>query len=206
METENGKAFKPKNKGTKVLFQNPVIEKLSRTHIAIPIAMFCLVSIGLLIYGSSNTALRWYELVLLFVAGLLTFTLVEYLVHRYLFHMETDTELKEKIQYSFHGVHHEFPKDRDRLAMPPLVSAMLCLVLFFTFRWVLGDYAYGFLPGFVLGYAAYLFVHFAVHAFQPPRNFLKVLWVNHGIHHYKNNERAFGVSSPLWDFIFRTLP
>jgi sterol desaturase/sphingolipid hydroxylase (fatty acid hydroxylase superfamily) len=44
-----------------------------------------------------------------------------------------------------------------------------------------------------------------VHAFQPPKNFFKVLWVNHSIHHYKDGEVVFGVSSPLWDYIYGTM-
>jgi sterol desaturase/sphingolipid hydroxylase (fatty acid hydroxylase superfamily) len=120
--------------------------------------------------------------------------------------METDTELKEKIQYSFHGIHHEYPKDKGRLAMPPVVSILLAAGLLFAFHWAIGEYTFAFLPGFVMGYASYLFVHFIVHAYQPPKNLFKILWVNHGIHHYKDHSKAFGVSSPLWDYVFRTLP
>jgi sterol desaturase/sphingolipid hydroxylase (fatty acid hydroxylase superfamily) len=69
----------------------------------------------------------------------------------------------------------------------------------------MGDYAFAFLPGFLVGYASYLAVHYMVHAYQPPRNFMKMLWVNHGIHHYKDGEIIFGVSSPLWDYIFGTM-
>jgi sterol desaturase/sphingolipid hydroxylase (fatty acid hydroxylase superfamily) len=103
-------------------------------------------------------------------------------------------------------VHHEYPKDKGRLAMPPLVSVALALGLLYGFYQLIGEYTYAFLPGFIMGYAAYLFVHFAVHAYQPPKNFLKILWVNHGIHHYKDNNKAFGVSSPLWDIVFGTMP
>ena len=37
-------------------------------------------------------------------------------------------------------------------------------------------------------------------------NFLKTLWVHHAIHHYKDDTRAYGVSSPLWDWILGTMP
>ena len=58
----------------------------------------------------------------------------------------------------------------------------------------------------MVGYAFYLLVHYAVHIFRPPNNFLKALWSNHAIHHYSNNEILYGVSSPLWDYVYRTLP
>ena len=199
-------AIKPKNKGQKVIFDNPILESLTRTHISVPITIFVLFSTGLIIYAFIYAALPPYLIISLFIIGFLIFTLIEYLVHRYVFHMETDTELKEKIQYSFHGIHHEYPKDKGRLAMPPVVSVLLAAALLFTFHWIIGEYTFAFLPGFVMGYASYLFVHFVVHAYQPPKNFFKILWINHGIHHYKDHNKAFGVSSPLWDFVFRTLP
>ncbi|QHT67890.1 fatty acid hydroxylase [Rhodocytophaga rosea] len=199
-------AVRPKNTGQKVIFDNPVLESLTRTHIAVPISIFVLFSIGLIVYAFTYSQLPSYLIGILFISGLLIFSLVEYIVHRYVFHMDTDTDLKEKIQYNFHGVHHEYPKDKGRLAMPPIVSVILAISLLYVFHLVIGEYTFAFLPGFVMGYASYLFVHFAVHAYQPPKNFFKVLWVNHGIHHYKDHNKAFGVSTPLWDFIFGTLP
>lgn len=197
---------KPKNNGTKQLFQNPVLEKLTRTHIAIPISLFIGISAGLIYYGTILTNLAAWQFITLFFVGLIVFSFVEYNVHRRVFHMEPDTPRKVKIQYAMHGVHHEYPKDKDRLAMPPLLSLVISSALGGIFYLVMGDYMFGFLPGFLTGYATYLFVHYAVHAFAPPKNFLKVLWVNHGIHHYKDHDKAFGVSSPLWDWVFRTLP
>jgi sterol desaturase/sphingolipid hydroxylase (fatty acid hydroxylase superfamily) len=69
----------------------------------------------------------------------------------------------------------------------------------------MGDFVFSFLPGFLTGYAFYLSIHYMVHAFPPPKNFFKVLWVNHSIHHYKEGEYVFGVSSPLWDYVYGTM-
>lgn len=200
------KEIKPNNKGTKKLSDNAFIERITRTHISIPITLFLIYSSGLLYYSAENTNLSIPTTIALFLVGLLAFSLVEYLMHRYLFHMEVYTEARKKMQYIMHGVHHEFPKDKDRLAMPPLASLTIATTLLFLLRFIMQDYVFAFLPGFLCGYAGYLFVHYIVHAFQPPKNFFKRLWVHHGIHHYKDNEKAFGVSSPLWDYIFRTMP
>lgn len=194
------------NKGTKVLFKNRFLERLSRTHISVPILILSVYSLVLLYYAFFHLHFAGVTIVSLFLAGFFTFTFVEYIIHRYLFHMDTSTRFKEKVQYAFHGIHHEYPKDKDRLAMPPLLSFTLATIFFLLFQFLMGEYVYVFLPGFLIGYSSYLGVHFAVHAFQPPNNFLKVLWINHGIHHYKDHDRAFGVSSPFWDFVFRTLP
>ena len=89
--------------------------------------------------------------------------------------------------------------------MPPILSITLSTLLLLLFRLVLGDFVFSFLPGFLAGYAAYLAVHYMVHAFQPPKNFLKMLWVNHAVHHYKNGVGVYGVSSPLWDYVYGTM-
>ncbi len=198
--------LKPHNSGSKRLSNSAIIERLTRTHIAIPITLFSIYSGCLLYWNITNTSLSLVTSVSLFFIGLLAFSLVEYLMHRYLFHMEIYTETRKKMQYIMHGVHHDFPRDKDRLAMPPLASLTIATLLLFLFRLIMQDYVFAFLPGFLIGYAAYLFVHYIVHAFQPPKNFFKKLWVHHGIHHYKNSNTAFGVSSPLWDYIFRTMP
>jgi len=195
----------PKAEGTKV-FKNPIIEKLTRTHVAVPISILSSFVAWMVYWGIITTPLSILAIIGLFLVGVLAFSLVEYLIHRYFFHMPTTTPSREKMQYNFHGIHHEFPKDKDRLAMPPLVSAAISTGLYFLFVWLMGDMVYGFLPGFLVGYTLYLVVHFIVHAYQPPKNIFKHLWIHHGIHHYKDHERAFGVSSPLWDFIFRTMP
>src|SRR5260221_3759031 len=198
-------AIKPKIKGTKRLFKNPVLEKLTRTHIAVPLVIFFSYASALLYWSITHTALSIGATVGMFFIGTATWTWVEYNVHRYLFHMGADTEQRAKVQYTLHGVHHEFPKDKERLAMPPIVSITIATLLLFLFRLLLGDLAFSFLPGFLVGYAAYLSVHYMIHSFQPPKNFLKILWVNHSIHHYKNGEEVFGVSSPLWDYVYGTM-
>ncbi len=196
---------KPQNKGTKQLFNSPILEKLSRTHISVPLTVFFLYSAVLLYWSITHTSLSAVVTVGFFVIGLVFFTWVEYLAHRYLFHMDTYTKARDKIQYTIHGVHHEFPKDKTRLAMPPILSVTFSTILLLLFRLIMGDYVFAFLPGFLTGYAAYLSVHYMVHAFQPPKNFLKYLWINHSTHHYKNGEMVFGVSSPLWDYIYGTM-
>jgi len=196
---------KPQSKGTKVLFKNPILEKLSRTHIAVPLVIFFSYAAGLLFWSVTHTTLTPLLTTLLFFIGWVFFGWVEYNVHRYVFHMGTHTDRRAKFQYTMHGVHHEFPKDKDRLAMPPVLSITIATLLLFAFRLILGDLVFAFLPGFLVGYAMYLMVHYMVHAYQPPRNFLKHLWINHSVHHYKNGAVVFGVSSPLWDYIYGTM-
>ncbi len=193
-------------KGENRVFQNPILEKLTHTHIAWPLSIFYGLAVILLAYTFYYGILGAGASILIFLGGFLSFTLVEYLVHRYTFHMEADTPKKERLQYVLHGAHHDYPKDKTRLAMPPIVSIVLAGGFFLMYRLIMGQYGIPFTAGFVAGYASYLCVHYSVHAFPPPKNFLKFLWVHHALHHYQQSDAAYGVSSPFWDYIFRTMP
>ena len=198
--------MKPNHKGRAQIFENPVLERLTRTHIALPISIFIAIAMGLIYYGIMYSFIGVLEAVTLFFTGWLLFSLLEYIAHRFLFHMETDTPAKARIQYTFHGNHHDFPKDKERLAMPPILSVFISSLLFFVFKLVFGQFVFGILAGVLFGYAMYLLVHYAVHAYAPPKNFLKTLWIHHSIHHYKDPNVAYGVSSPLWDYVLGTMP
>lgn len=197
----------PKTTGSKKLFENRFLESLTRTHVAIPISIFFIYAAALLTYSvKTNTDLTVLATVGIFFLGFFTFTLAEYLIHRYIFHLPGNTKTKEKLQYTLHGVHHEYPKDKQRLAMPPIMSITIGTVLLLVFRLFLGDLVFAFLPGFLVGYACYLCVHYILHIFRPPNNWLKILWSIHAVHHYKDQTKAFGVTSPLWDYVFGTMP
>ena len=201
-------AVTPKNKGTKKLFENKILEKLTRTHISIPISFFLIYSSALLYYSirSIGTLTAW-QTTGLFFAGVVFFTLVEYVMHRFLFHISTKTEKRANFQYTLHGVHHEFPKDKERLAMPPIMSLAIATFLLFFFKFFIGDLVFAFLPGFLVGYALYLSMHFILHTFKAPKNgSFNFLWANHAVHHYKDQSKAFGVTSPFWDYVFQSMP
>jgi sterol desaturase/sphingolipid hydroxylase (fatty acid hydroxylase superfamily) len=201
-----GRLDRPDNYGSAQIFSNPVLERISRTHISIPIILFLAISSVSLFYGVTATSIPLGFGLVVAVLGIVAFTFVEYMMHKHFFHMEPDTPIKDKLQYGIHGVHHDYPRDKDRLAMPPFVSAAYAAILHLVFTLLMGDFALYFLPGFLVGYSGYLGVHYVVHVYNPPKNFFKVLWVHHAIHHYKDPDSAFGVSSPLWDYLLGTLP
>ena len=188
------------------LFKSPVLEALTRTHIAFPLTIFY--GVGFLAFFGS---LVWIGIgvvpaISLFLVGAFFFTLVEYLVHRYLYHMEADTPRKARLQYLFHGIHHDHPRDKKRLALPPLMSVLVAAMFVGLFRLLMGTYGYAFGGGFMTGYATYLLAHYAIHVYSPPKNALGAIWKHHNLHHFVGDTGAFGVSSPLWDHIFGTMP
>lgn len=203
---KTNQTYSPKEAGKKKMFQSQFVELFTHTHPYVAISMFIIIGIVLSSYAFINHLIDFYSLLILFPIGIFTFTFVEYMVHRFVFHMEITNKIKEKIQYGAHGVHHEYPNDEGRLVMPPLLSLPLSTLLFFIAYLIAGNFAFAFMAGFFTGYGLYLFVHYIVHAWKMPKNNFKTLWLYHNIHHYQNEEVAFGVTSHFWDRVFGTMP
>jgi sterol desaturase/sphingolipid hydroxylase (fatty acid hydroxylase superfamily) len=197
-----------KHAGSRRMFKSDFLESLSRTHISVPLIIFYGTAAVLMTYEFIyNNTLFWWQLLIAFFAGFLGWTLFEYLAHRFIFHVgENASDFRKKIQDTLHGVHHEFPRDKGRLAMPPTISVVIATLVILLFNYIFGTYGFSVVAGFLAGYATYLIVHYSVHAFRPPRNIFRKLWINHSLHHYKNPGQIFGVSSPLWDYVFGTMP
>lgn len=141
------------------------------------------------------------ESILYFSIGAFVWTLVEYLIHRFLFHIKAG-----RFQYLIHGVHHEFPRDKERLMMPPLPGLLLVIFFFGLWSLLFGSKAYAFMSGFVLCYMFYTFIHYILHAWKPIKG-LTFLWTHHHKHHNPVFEHtSYGVSSPFWDYVFGTMP
>ncbi|MBK6892300.1 MAG: sterol desaturase family protein [Flavobacteriales bacterium] len=188
------------------IFKNPVLEAFSKTHIAIPLALFWSVGIITLWYSMAKLAISWQTVLVFFLGGIVLFTLVEYVMHRYLYHIPAQSEKRKRFQYVIHGIHHEHPRDKARLAMPPLVSIVLSILFISLFRLLIGPNGYAFGGGFLFGYSTYLLAHYAIHIYKQPKNFLGIIWKHHNLHHYVGDDGAFGVSTPFWDYIFGTMP
>lgn len=141
----------------------------------------------------------------LFIGGVLLWTLFEYLIHRYLFHLKGDSTFIKKFTYLMHGVHHKQPRVENWVFMPPLPGTFYVVVFFGLFGLLLNSFAPVFLSGFLLGYLIYAIIHFYIHLKKPIKRF-SFFWRHHSLHHYKYPSKAFGVSSPLWDIVFHTMP
>ena len=200
------KDFRVSNKGTVQLFSNPVLERMTRTPFAFPVTFFYLLATAVIIYYTENYYRTLPVLIVFFFSGMLAFTLIEYLMHRFVYHFPAKNQKQKDIQYSIHGVHHEYPRDKDRLVMPPIISMTLAIAFFFFFNFIFGDNGLPFFAGFSAGYSSYLVIHYAVHKWRPPKNFLRYWWKHHSLHHYHSVDAAFSVSFPLWDVLFRTMP
>jgi sterol desaturase/sphingolipid hydroxylase (fatty acid hydroxylase superfamily) len=136
--------------------------------------------------------------------GILTWTLAEYLIHRYPFHWSPKNKLGKQLVYSMHGNHHEDPFDPLRGVMPiaPAIFYISLLYLFFKF-FLPVQYLNIFFAGFLIGYLCYDGIHYYTHHAKPKNKIGKYLRRVHLVHHV-HDDTMFGISSPLWDFVFGT--
>jgi len=193
------------NKGQARLFENPYLEMLTKANPIVIWSMYLPLIIGFPVYAHTNLQYSFNSLALLFLGGMFFWTLFEYLAHRFLFHWVAESPRAQKVVYIMHGNHHHYPRDKERLFMPPLPSIILASVIFALHYLLIGSTSFAFFPGFLLGYLLYASMHYAIHAWNPPFRWMKPLWRNHHLHHYKDEHKGFGVSSTLWDHVFGTM-
>jgi dihydroceramide fatty acyl 2-hydroxylase len=189
------------------MFENEFLERFSRIHPAtiflvwIPVGAFFLAR-SILRHDVSPGATAG-----LVAAGVFSWTLTEYVLHRWIFHWTKDTPAGRRIHFLLHGVHHDFPNDKDRLVMPLPTSVPLAVIFYTLFLLLLGrTHGEPFFVGFTIGYLFYDGTHYFVHHFVPKSRWGKFLRRHHLTHHFADHDGGFGVSSPLWDYVFRTLP
>lgn len=188
------------------LFESRFFDFFSRIHPAVPALIFVPV-IAILFWLGASDGQGALELVLLAAGGIALWTLAEYWLHRKLFHWEPDHPIGRRMHFIIHGVHHDHPNDKLRLVMPPGASIPLAALFFGLFYLVFGlPTALPLFAGFLIGYLVYDYTHYYVHHFVPKSDFAKRLREQHMRHHFQDHRYGFGVSSPLWDFVFRTLP
>ena len=193
------------NKGQAQLFRNQYLEMLTKTHPLVIWGIYLPLIIYFLYYSNATLGFSIWRISLTFFIGIFSWTFFEYIMHRFIFHFIAESERSRKIVYVMHGNHHEYPRDRERLFMPPVPSIILSSTVFLLIYAFIQKNTFMFFPGFILGYLLYGSMHYAIHAWNPPFKWLKPLWRNHHLHHYKNDHRGFGVSTTVWDRVFGTM-
>jgi sterol desaturase/sphingolipid hydroxylase (fatty acid hydroxylase superfamily) len=86
------------------------------------------------------------------------------------------------------------------------VSATLFWVFLGLFVLVLGELAWGFHAGFVVGYMWYDLGHYYLHHFQPRSKWARAWRRHHMMHHAEKvaGDRKYAVSNTFWDHVFGT--
>lgn len=141
--------------------------------------------------------------------GLFLWSLVEYVLHRFLFHIEAalpDHPIALTLHFLLHGVHHYLPMDRYRLVMPPALFLLLATPFYklahavFYWDWYVANMVFS---GGIFGYICYDLTHYFLHHKTLPA-YWKSLKKYHLQHHFADFENGFGVTSRFWDRVFGT--
>ena len=188
------------------LFNSDFLDKFTRVHWTVPMILYLPVVGACLYLAVDEGVVTVANGMLLFVTGLVGWTLTEYLMHRFIFHYEPRSEWGKKLHFFAHGVHHDYPNDSKRLVLPPSVSIPLAFFFYYLFRLIFGPFfLMPYYAGFILGYVFYDTIHYATHHLPMKGKIGLFLKQYHILHHYQDFTLGFGVSSPLWDHIFGTV-
>ncbi|MFG1483359.1 sterol desaturase family protein [Halobacteriovorax sp. HFRX-2_2] len=188
------------------IFKNPILESFTHVHPIVPLVLWA-PFIGFLIYRSYfELGYTHLQMLLCAVSGLIIWTLTEYLLHRFVFHLRPIGPLTERFVFLFHGLHHDDPNDPTRLVMPPVPAILIMALIWLFFSlFIPAFYMPGFMAFFTVGYLCYDYIHYATHHFKMTGRVGRYLKKFHLQHHFRHEKAKYGVSSPLWDYVFRTV-
>ncbi|KAJ7910610.1 oxidoreductase [Mycena leptocephala] len=176
----------------------PAALPLFSVHPALPLSLV----------SSALTGPNLVKTGLCFLTGNVIWTMLEYALHRFLFHIDNwlpDTPAAILLHFTTHGVHHYLPMDRLRLVMPPvLFGALQAPFTALAHQIFPTAVANGIISGAFAFYILYDCMHYALHHTQLPA-YLREQKRYHLAHHYKNFELGFGVTSKIWDVVFNTV-
>jgi sterol desaturase/sphingolipid hydroxylase (fatty acid hydroxylase superfamily) len=141
---------------------------------------------------------RWIVTCAAAVTGLALWTLLEYLLHRFVLH-------HVKWVKNQHDMHHH---DAKALVGTPTWFSFLVFLVTLTLPVLLAstvEIASGLTAGVMLGYLWYVTVHYGIHHWKfRSSGYLGRLKSRHALHHHFDDLGNFGVTSGLWDFVFCT--
>lgn len=164
---------------------------------------------GYLIFMSSQGLPSLSQVAAYWAFGLFIWTFLEYLLHRFLFHLDDhlpDNRVFISLHFLLHGVHHYLPMDKYRLVMPPVLFSALAYPFWrlahflFSYSWYAATAVF---CGGLFGYVCYDLTHYFLHHQNLP-SYYKTLKKLHLEHHFLDYELGFGVTSPFWDKVFGT--
>lgn len=194
------------NKESIRLFENNFLESLSHVHPIVPLLMWGPVVAYLLYLSLIKYEISILGYSILFFIALLVWTLTEYLLHKYVFHFPAKSKIGKKFIFLFHGIHHDAPQDATRLVMPPVPAVLIMSMIFGLFSLIVPQgYLEAFMAFFVVGYLCYDYIHYATHHFKMTSKVGRYLRNFHLKHHYSHLPEKYGVSNPLWDYVFNTV-
>ncbi|NXX95732.1 FA2H hydroxylase, partial [Centropus bengalensis] len=145
----------------------------------------------------------------IFLLGMFLWSLLEYLIHRFVFHMKPPASNYYLITLHFllHGQHHKSPFDSSRLVFPPVPASLVIAFFYGLLQLVLPEVlGLSVFVGGLCGYVVYDMMHYYLHYGSPSKGtYLYGLKAYHVKHHFEHQKSGFGISTRFWDHPFGTL-
>tara|TARA_R110000868_G_scaffold132380_2_gene343096 strand:- start:26870 stop:27484 length:615 start_codon:yes stop_codon:yes gene_type:complete len=187
------------------IFKNPILEAMTHVHPIIPLLLWAPIVVYASFLSLTQDGLSVVAYLAWALIALIVWTLTEYVLHRYVFHWDPKHALGKRFVFLFHGLHHDDPNDPTRLVMPPVPALLIMFMLWKLFSLVIpSDALNAFMAWFIVGYLIYDYIHFATHHFKMTSKVGRYLKKWHIRHHFAHEKARYGVSSPLWDYVFKT--
>lgn len=183
-------------------FKNPILNSLSHTSLSTVIIIYTPV-----VFYFLYQSFHHFSVIVILLAsmlGLLIWSFIEYITHRFAFHFKFINERIKYFHSIFHLAHHQYPHDKTKYQALLLITLPYSILYYFTLKVVFDTLSEPIFVGFILGYIIYEYTHFSTHQLKMQNAITKIIKQHHMRHHYFNNKKNFGVTSPLWDFVFNT--
>ncbi|KAG1938231.1 fatty acid 2-hydroxylase [Pimephales promelas] len=150
-----------------------------------------------------------YSFPFIFMLGMFLWSLVEYCIHRFVFHMRPPAHNYYLITLHFllHGQHHKSPFDGSRLVFPPSLAAIAAGVFYLILMQLMSEgLGTSLFVGGMCGYVVYDMIHYYLHYGSPRKDsYLYGLKAYHVKHHFEHQRAGFGITTRFWDRPFNTV-
>lgn len=135
------------------------------------------------------------------LVGALAWTFAEYALHNWRGHRGKGKNLFSREHLRHHAETHYFSPMRIKLAVTVPVLALAVPVALIVAGYVLGG---SFALGFTASAIGYEVLHKRLHTYPPRNAYGRWARRHHFAHHFRCPNHNHGVTSPLWDIVFRT--
>lgn len=172
------------------------------TLVRIYVAMGTLLAAALVTFYGAD-----WRLLAGFAGAVVLFSFFEYVVHRFLYHNRLMFRFRATAQFwrHLHYAHHMDPNDIGEIAAPAYFTLPIVVVVGAPIGWLVGG-----LPGSLAGMTAgvwlliaYEYAHGYTHLVTAPGSaYGRMLRRLHMLHHFHSEKGNYGVTSPVFDFVF----
>lgn len=187
------------------MFESDFMEFFSKVHPVTPFVLYIPIAAGVLGWALTRGVTTLPIAAAAFPLGWFTWQLMEYFIHKNVFHWEGIGPISRRFHDIVHGYHHKYPDDDTRLVMPLSASIPLAVViaglLFLVGR---PDLTVPYWVGILCGYLWYDFIHWSTHFRKPLTAWGRKMRSAHMAHHFADPTKNFGISYMWIDKVLGT--